>query len=378
MSLLCQSKLGVGLICGIILCAGSVSAGYWTLPIPPQGQAPADYAEPARGLSPTACGVCHHKQFREWSSSLHAGAARGGVLGQLPAFDRETRIACLNCHAPTSEQQAGFLAAEAGAVPSLSGVDCVACHVRRHRRHGPTHKSITPHGPVEARPLFKDAAFCSPCHQFPDWGERVKGKLLENTEREWRASPYARAGIGCRDCHMPDGSHEFKGIHDPGMSRKALEVKVRRRREGIEIRLRNVGAGHVLPTYATPRIRVVLHRGDPPGEDPVHSIQRQLRRHPDLGWTEPADTRLRPDQEVRLTRALEPGEDAVVTVLVEPDAFYHEQVYPNLLEAIGEELEPVSLRMLRAAQRRTGQTGFPLYRAHCPPWTGRETACALD
>lgn len=302
----------------------------------------------------------------------------GGVLGQLPAFDRETRVACLNCHAPASEQQARFLAAEAGAVQSLSGVDCVACHVRGHRRHGATHKPITPHGPVEALPLFRDSAFCSPCHQFPDWGERVKGKLLENTEQEWRASPYARAGVGCQDCHMPDGSHEFRGIHDPGMTRKALGVAVRRRRQGIEIRVSNIGAGHALPTYATPRIRVVLRRGDPPGEELVYSIQRRLDWHPDLGWTEPADTRLLPGRELRLALALEPGEDATAMLLVEPDALYHEQLYPNLLETIGEDLGPASLRLLREAQHRTGRTGFPLYRAHCPPWTGRETACAIE
>jgi len=362
----------------ITLAAAAGADEYWTLPVPPQGTAPADYVEPAKDLSPAACGVCHRKQFREWSSSLHARSARGGVLGQLPALDPETQISCLNCHAPTSEQQARFLTAEAGRVRSLSGVDCVACHVRRHRRHGPDSKSITPHGRVEALPLFEDAAFCSPCHQFPDWGERVKGKLLENTEQEWRASPYASAGIGCRNCHMPAGSHAFKGIHDPEMSRKALWVEVRRGREGIELRARNLGAGHALPTYATPRIRVTLRSGGPEGTRLEHSIQRRLHWDPDAGWTELADTRLGPGQALRLTLALEPGVDAEVILFVEPDAFYYEQVYPSLEASIGEELDPTSLRLLREAKHRAGRTGFVLYRARCPPWPGREVTCAVE
>ncbi len=366
------------LVCGVALSGVFASDEYWTLPIPPHGVAPDDYIEPTRELSPAACGLCHVEQFREWSSSMHAHSARGGVLGQLPAFDTETQVSCLNCHAPGSEQQALFLTADAGEVQSLSGVDCVACHVRRHRRYGPVSKPITPHGRVEALPLFKDSAFCSPCHQFPDWGERVNGKLLENTEQEWRASPYALEGVGCQDCHMPAGSHAFKGIHDPGMSRKALRVDVRRRHRGVEIRARNVGAGHALPTYATPRIRVVLRSGAPGGAGLEHTIQRRLHWDPDAGWTEASDTRLRPGQELRLVLPLEPAQNAEAIFLVEPDALYYEQVYPSLEASIGEELDPVSLRLLREAKHRAGHTGFVLYRARCPPWEGREVECPIE
>jgi len=300
------------------------------------------------------------------------------VLGQLPAFDRETQVSCLNCHAPRSEQQAGFLDADAGQVHSLSGVDCVACHVRRHRRYGPNARPITSHGEVEALPLFKNAAFCSPCHQFPNWGERVKGKLLENTEQEWRASPYAAAGIGCRDCHMPAGSHAFKGVHDPGMVRRALWVEVRRGQEGVELRACNVGAGHALPTYATPRIRVTLNSGGPESVGREHIIQRRLQWNPDMGWTELADTRLGPGRELRLALALDPDAEAEAILFVEPDALYAEQVYPSLEASIGEDLDAVSLRLLREAKRRAGRTGFVLYRARCPPWSGREVTCALE
>lgn len=368
----------VGLVSGVVLSGVYASDGYWTLPIPFQGVAPDEHVEPTRDLSPAACGLCHVKQFREWSSSLHARAAGGGGLGQLPAFDEETGVSCLNCHAPGSEQQALFFAGDAGEVRSLDGVDCVACHVRRHRRYGPNSKPITPHGEVEALPLFRDSAFCSPCHQFPDWGERVNGKLLENTEQEWRASPYAAKGVGCRDCHMPAGSHEFKGIHDPGMSRRALRVDVRRGRRGIGVRVRNVGAGHAAPTYVTPRIRVILRGGGPEGAELEHSIQRRLDWDADGNWREVSDTRLLPDQELRLELELEPAADGEAILLVEPDAFYHEQVYPTLEESIGADLDPVSLGLLRDAKHKAGKSGFVLYRSWCPPWKGREVGCAVE
>jgi len=371
-------RILASLICAAVLGIGLASAQYWVLPIPPQGRVPDEVIEPARDLSPASCGLCHRKQYREWSGSRHAAAAGGGVLGQLPAFDPETRTSCLGCHAPSSEQQDRLDAADPGRVRSLSGVDCVACHVRGHRRHSAAGKSVTPHGRVVAEPLFEDVTFCSPCHQFPEWGERVNGKLLENTEQEWRASPAARAGISCQDCHMPDGSHKFKGIHDPEMSRRALQPDVRRDRQGLRIRVRNSGAGHALPTYAPPRIRVILRGGDPHAAERIHGIQRRLRWDPDQGWEELADTRLLPGQELRLALELEPDEDAEAVLLVEPDALYHEQVYPYLLESIGEDLDPDSLQMLRDARDQAGRTGFVLYRARCSPWAGQPIACPIE
>jgi hypothetical protein len=163
-----------------------------------------------------------------------------------PRSTPRNQIACLRCHAPRSEQQDAFLTSDPAEVRFLTGVDCVACHVRRHRRYSAAFKPINPHGQVTALPLFKESSFCSPCHQFPAWGKRVKGKLLKNTVQEWRASAYAREGVSCQDCHMPDGSHEFRGIHDPEMTRKAMQLNVRRKAKGIDIRARNVCAGHAL------------------------------------------------------------------------------------------------------------------------------------
>ena len=352
------------------------SDDFWTFPIPPQGTAPVHHPEPTKDLSPASCGICHVKQYQEWSGSLHARAAGAGLLGQLPAFDTETQVDCLNCHAPRSDQQTLFLAADPDKVRFLVGVDCVTCHVRSHRRYGASFKPITPHGPVTGLPLFKDSAFCSPCHQFPEWGERVNGKLLENTLEEWRASRFAAEGIGCQGCHMPNGSHTFRGIHDPEMTRRAVGLKVRRNRDAVEVVVANVGAGHALPTYATPRIRVILLGGG--GAKKEHIIQRQLQWDAELGWTEAADTRLLPGQKTSLELKLAPAESAEVILVVDPDALYHDVVYPSLEESIGSDLEPASLALLREAKIKAGRSGFLLYWSRCPPWRGADVVCEVE
>jgi hypothetical protein len=81
---------------------------------------------------------------------------------------------------------------------------------------------------------------------------------------------------------------------------------------------------------------------------------------------------------LELSLALSPDEDAETTLFVEPDALYHELVYPSLEKSIGESLDPFSLQMLREAGRKAGQSGYLLYRSRCPPWEGRETRCEVE
>ena len=236
--------------------AQAASVDYWTLPIPEQGPVPQDFAWPVSSLDAGACALCHPKQYEEWRTSFHARAASPGLLGQLGAFDGSIRTICLNCHAPRTEQQAALADSDTG----LSrGIDCAGCHVRSHRRFGPRDLSVTPHGPVQEESLFSSSEFCAPCHQFSPGDMAVNGKLLENTLAEWRGSRYAAEGITCQRCHMPGGSHGFRGIHDPDMLRRGLALEVDRTPSGIVATVRNRGAGHALPTYITPRIRLLVH-----------------------------------------------------------------------------------------------------------------------
>lgn len=361
----------------VITIAAPLLAGtaYWQFPIPAQGEPPASFHPLTRDPKPQSCALCHVEQFRQWQQSFHARAFSKGVAAQLPAFDEQVQGDCLECHAPRSEQLDLWLELGIASMSRIHGIDCATCHLRRHQRHGPLDKPQTPHGSVSALKLFRKPEFCSPCHQFEETGERLNGKLLENTYQEWLASPYAANGRTCQSCHMPDGSHEFKGIHDPEMTRKGLKVEARRTAQGAYLRAWNDGAGHALPTYATPRIRIVMKAEGNDMRHLEHLIQRRLEWNEDNGWRERSDTRLMPEQSIVLNLELAEDQAAEITVFVEPDFYYYELVFPALLRSISNELLPAERNMLLQARREAGDTGYILYRLLCNQWTGSEVAC---
>lgn len=356
--------------------AFELAGGYWARPVPVEGRTPpAGMAqELVADLSASACRLCHPSQFEAWSGSLHAQALSAGVLGQLEGFDWETQRDCLLCHAPRAEVIERWLDEGLGAAGHLAGVDCATCHVREHIRHGPRAVPDTPHGAVESLPLFRDAAFCAPCHQFDDSGLSVNGKPLENTYVEWRDSRYASEGVTCQDCHMPDGRHSFKGIHDPETTRAGLRVLAWRFPQGLRVAAGNVGAGHALPTYVTPRILIRLEgEGGAPVRE--HVIARRMRWSQDQGWEELADDRLLPDQWVTLDLALGVGQGGQVSVRVEPGYDYHERIYPQLLELLADRLSPTSRTLLERARSQARGSAYTLIELYCPPWLGRPTPC---
>jgi hypothetical protein len=272
-----------------------------------------------------------------------------GVAGQLGSAQPHNRNACLACHAPRSEQWAMWAVQGAAALTQIHGIDCASCHVRRQRRYGPRELAATPHGKVEGLALFKRSEFCMKCHQFPPGeGTMLNGKPLENTYNEWRASRYAKTGQTCQSCHMPDGQHAFKGIHDPAMTRRGLKVQVTRTGEGFHVRASNAGAGHALPTYATPRITIEAETSE--GERVKRAsyvIQRRVHWDPQTGWRELSDTRLLPDQAINMRLPL--------------------AKQPNLTTA--------DRQMLQTALEQGLNNKYTLYRFVCGPWDGREQAC---
>ena len=350
---------------------------YWQLPVPLQGKAPETYPQLVKSLAPRSCAVCHPQQYADWQSSLHASAASKGLVGQLPAFDEASQDKCLTCHAPRSEQLLLWRSKGIAATDHLHGVDCATCHVRSHRRFSAQKNLDTPHGTVRQLRLFAEAQFCAPCHQFGADGESVNGKLLENTYEEWRASPYFSTEKTCQACHMPEKRHLFKGIHDPDMTRQGLKIEARRTHSGVALRAWNAGAGHALPTYATPQIRIVMQAVDNPNQRHEHIIQRRLMWDEEHGWKELFDTRLLPDKSTELSLGLDPKQQASITVQVKPDAYYREQVYPTLLRLIGDELNTEARNMLEQAYKTSGQTGYILYQLHCDSWTGQDSPCEI-
>lgn len=275
---------------------------HWTEPLPPQGEPSTTFSPLEASLSPEACGKCHTEQFAAWQTSLHSKAMGPGLRWQLKLMDQDQGNRCLRCHAPLAEQKA-LLALEHGwpnapkqpppdyVEPGLGhqGLVCAACHVRGHQRFGPPPRREVaagiPHGGFTVSTAFGDSRFCAHCHQFPDDGPSIAGKLLEDTYRQWLASPYAREGAGkqtCQSCHMPDRQHLWRGIHDPEMTRRAIDVSLKLHALGegryeARANVRNSGAGHHFPTYMVPKVELAFYRHDDDG-----SIQ-ELGRHV-IGW----------------------------------------------------------------------------------------------
>lgn len=327
---------------------------HWAAPIPPQGPPPKGWSALESKLVPEACGTCHPVQLGDWRTSVHAVSMGPGIAGQLVEMEAEARgstLECYTCHAPLAEQspmtrtRAGLEANPAfDAGLRERGVVCASCHVRGHQRFGPprrdgsltsaTARAKLPHRGVTRTPAFLSSEFCRSCHQFTPKGFALNGKLLQNTYAEWQASRFAREGVQCQDCHMPDRRHLWRGIHDPAMVASGLEITVTpetpRLTVGQEftvtLDVRNARVGHAFPTYVTPR---VLLRGELlDANGPVAGSRREvvIAREVALDLSrELTDTRLLPGQNARLIytgRADRPDMRVRLGVIVEPDAFY--------------------------------------------------------
>jgi hypothetical protein len=343
---------------------------HWRQPLAAQGRPPASFSPLEGSLNPESCGTCHPLQYGDWRDSTHAAASGPGIAGQLVQMwssDPASASGCYACHAPLAEQRPFIRAGagiRAGAAfeknpdydPTLAdkGVPCAACHVRGHERFGPPRRDgslesgvareTLPHHGVTRTPAFLASEFCRGCHQFAPNGPALNGKLLQDTYAEWRASPFARRGVQCQDCHMPDRRHQWRGIHDPAMVRSGLIIIARadaaRYRPGdwasLVLTVTSTGIGHDFPTYVTPRVimRVELvDRDDRPL--PGTRVEKLIAREVSLDLSrELFDTRLLPGQSATLAyrpRLDAPGLRVRFSVVVEPDAFY-ERFFAVLLQ----------------------------------------------
>ncbi len=350
--------------------ANADDAPYWSIPVTTQGPAPHGGYPFALKLDSASCGACHPQPYTAWQRSLHAQAFSPGLAAQLAAFTREEQKDCLRCHAPREEQQSEWLARKLSA--KIDGVDCAACHVRGGVRLGPKTVDSTPHGRVEANTLFTRSEFCAGCHQFGPDDLTLQGKPLENTYEEWKASRYARENVSCQRCHMPDARHEFKGIHDPEMTRKGLAVRVQRVRDGIRFTATNAGAGHHLPTYTTPLVRIEILAA---GQRREHVIRRELAWDGRLGLREIRDTRLAAGESVSLGLDLPVQAAGDIVVTVDPGYDYHARIFPDLLVSLGASPNRRALTMLHSARNAARDRAYVLYRFRCDPWQGHDADC---
>ena len=354
-----RSRLWLALALALAGCAAATSraglapvetflARHWRAPLAPQGPPPARFSPLEASLAPEACGTCHPAQLADWTTSLHSRSMGPGVAGQLVEMlesDPGSALSCLTCHAPLAEQAPrvpATLAPNQAFDPALArrGIPCAACHVRGHQRFGPPRRdgslaSTAPretltHGGVTRTPAYLASEFCRGCHQFGRDGFALGGKRLEDTYNEWKASRFAREGVQCQDCHMPDRRHLWRGIHDPEMVRSGLTITTGGAREGdlavARLRVESSRVGHAFPTYVTPRVVLAAELVDAAGNVlPGSREELVIGREVALDLSrELRDTRLMPGRVAELTyrRRAEGATRVRLRVVVEPDAFY--------------------------------------------------------
>jgi hypothetical protein len=198
-----------------------------------------------------------------------------------------------------------------------------------------------PHAGWQSTPAFQDARFCGACHQFDDDGYALEGKLLENTFAEWQASRYAREGVTCQNCHMPDRQHLWRGIHDAETTRQGVTIEplgLTVDGNGINSGLvvRNTGTGHHFPTYLTPRVVFEGFQVDADSQEIADTrIEWWIARAVALDLSQELfDSRIPVDGEMELAYDMPRAAGAVALQLqlrVEPDAFYTD-FYRSVLE----------------------------------------------
>jgi len=183
---------------------------------------------------PETCKYCHPNHYREWSSSMHAYAARDPVfLAMNKRGQRETHGElgdfCIKCHAPMAVvDKTTRDGLDLEQLPDRErGVSCYFCHnvtgvdgdhnAMLHMANDTTLRGPIrdPHQPGAHRAEFsevfvdtspKSTAVCGGCHDIVT----PAGVRLERTLQEYRSGIFSKSATGappafdsCVGCHMP-------------------------------------------------------------------------------------------------------------------------------------------------------------------------------
>lgn len=365
-------------------------ARHWEHPLMPQGMPPKNFSELEASLDSSSCGKCHGGQYKDWLESRHSQTMNAGIRWQFYVFSQAESNKCMNCHAPLAEQKALVaMELEWDSAPTSpppdyvpenlhqQGLTCAACHVRDHQRIGPVHRAGLsgdepglPHAGFAVQEGFSDGRFCASCHQFPEDGPRLNGKLRQDTYNEWLASDFAAQGVSCQQCHMPDRRHLWHGISDPQMVRDAMGVRLKGSPgNGVELEIRNVGAGHHFPAYMVPRIDVRLMLLNPQGElhdELLHHVI-QWRASVDLS-EEYFDNRLAAGEAVTLEAPLsfpeKSGWSLALYIDVAPKDHY-ERMYQDMLRQ-ADKMTPATLALLQQAIQEAKASRFRAIESQIP------------
>lgn len=251
-------------------------------------------AEAGKYNSSNFCKTCHPGIHKYWSNSMHAYAVSDpafqmGYARAIASYGVEIRQYCLSCHAPTTLITKDF---DLKDPVTREGVTCDFCHTVSGVVEGKPRNTFeiqlgdTKFGPLQnIQPisglefkysaLHKSAKLCSGCHEL----EAPNGTKIIGTYSEWQESSYAKRGIQCQNCHMPElfdvpvvdpsvkktsnmaHAHEFLGGHSQIRLEKAATMSVLTKRDKgvlhVDVFVTNAEAGHYLPT-GLPTRKIVL------------------------------------------------------------------------------------------------------------------------
>lgn len=253
------------------------------------------------------CSGCHMDIYTQWKGSMHSDSWTDPVyrsaLHLMSQFSKgKIDNFCMGCHTPI-----GVVSREATpegknmSDASMEGVQCEVCHnisrtsgvgngsyvltPKLHGRplkFGPYKDAVSPIHDTAYSQLHTQSELCSDCHDVTHPFNKVP---IERTYSEWRDSPYNGEGVQCQDCHMkpvkgrasPIGkdrdkvyTHYFVGgnalvtqllgsdkhpAKAEEMLKSAATVQIiappslsATHTDTVRIRVKNVGAGHKLPT----------------------------------------------------------------------------------------------------------------------------------
>lgn len=272
----------------------SFLSNHWNHPIPIQMNPSLEITDRGFNLDPKNCSSCHSKQFTLWQLSFHAKSIGNGLLWQKEVLSTKEFNNCLNCHSPVPETKA-ILSETFQTKETLTSqnkhfpegitnpsIQCVSCHIRNQIWYGPPsrenksnermHSSTNlPHNGFELKSEFESSEFCKSCHESPDSGITLNGKHLMEVYKEWQESSFAKEGVQCQNCHMPNREHSWKGIHDPEFVRSSIKPfwyikSIQSNQIQIHAELKSIAVGHMFPTYLIPKLYLRFYTVDPNGK----------------------------------------------------------------------------------------------------------------
>lgn len=368
---------------------------HWNHPIPAQGQPPEKFSSLEKNLNPNACKTCHNDQFQNWEKSFHAKAIGKGFLWQKEILSSAEYDSCLQCHSPLAEtkselsasyQTKEILNSKSHNFPdgiSNPSIICASCHIRNQIRFGPPgrtnmiHEVSTnrlPHNGYVAKQEFESSEFCRSCHESKETGVQLNGKRLMEVYSEWEKSPFAKQGIQCQNCHMPDREHSWKGIHDKTFVQNSLlptwSITENKGKYRIQAELKSIGIGHNFPTYIVPKIYLRFYVVLKENPTPILLEESVVGRIVNTNLTEEyLDTRIEP-QKSRLVRFdFEPKENKIQKFLweieVDPDEQYVRS-FEEQLKNQGNQLSNQSRKLLEESLFEKKNSRYLLFTLSLP------------